>query len=92
MKFYLASFRVIKFCLHPPLLSSLSLCYLHCRFFGSPEQLAVGVGVPGNRLELIGCLVAGAHSFSHVSLSKELATASPELTLPMFCGKSAYNI
>ena len=44
-------------------------------------------GVPGCRLELIGCLVAGAHSFSHIGLSKELATASPELTLPMFCGE-----
>ncbi len=58
------------------------------RFFGSPEQAAVLVGVPGRRLELKGCLVAGPHSFSHVGLSKELATANPELTLPMFCGKS----
>ena len=57
------------------------------RFFGSPEQAAVLVGVPGSRLELKGCLVAGPHSFCHVGLSKELATASPELTLPMFCGK-----
>ena len=44
--------------------------------------------MPGRRLELKGCLVAGPHSFSHVGLSKELATANPELTLPMFCGKS----
>ena len=58
------------------------------RFFGSAEQAAVLVGVPGRRLELKGCLVAGPHSFSHVGLSKELATANPELTLPMFCGKS----
>ena len=43
--------------------------------------------VPGSRFELIGCLVAGAHSFSHVGLSRELAMASPELTLPMFCGE-----
>ena len=62
--------------------------YVVARFFGSPEQAAVLVGVPGRRLELKGCLVAGPHSFSHVGLSKELATANPELTLPMFCGKS----
>ena len=60
------------------------------RFFGSPEQAAVFGGVPGRRLELKGCLVAGPHSFSHVGLSKELATVNPELTLPMFCGKSKF--
>ena len=57
------------------------------RFFGSIDQPVVTAGIPGGRLELMGCLVAGAHSFSHVGLSRELAMASPELTLPMFCGK-----
>jgi hypothetical protein len=69
-------------------LSLLIYMYVIARFFGSPEQAAVLVGVPGRRLELKGCLVAGPHSFSHVGLSKELATANPELTLPMFCGNS----
>lgn len=40
-----------------------------------------------SRSELLGCLKGGAYSQNHVSLSKELALANPELTLPMFCGE-----
>ena len=36
---------------------------------------------------LLGCLTGGAYSQSHVDISKELAFANPELTLPLFCGK-----
>ena len=50
------------------------------RFFTSTEG-------GGSRPELLGCLTAGAYSQSHVALSKELAFANPELTLPMFCGE-----
>ena len=45
-----------------------------------------GDGLEG-RSELLGCLKGGAYSQNHVGLSKELALANPELTLPMFCGK-----
>lgn len=38
------------------------------------------------RAELLGCLKGGSYSQTHVGLSKELALANPELTLPMFCG------
>ena len=40
----------------------------------------------GNRTELLGCLTTGAYSQCHITLSRELALANPELTLPMFCG------
>ena len=39
------------------------------------------------RAELMGYITAGAYSQAHVALSKELAHANPELTLPMFCGE-----
>lgn len=39
------------------------------------------------RPELLSCLKGGTYSQSHVELSKELALANPELTLPLFCGE-----
>lgn len=47
---------------------------------------ASGEGVD-SRSELLWCLKGGAYSQTHVGLSRELALANPELTLPMFCGK-----
>lgn len=44
------------------------------------------------RAELQGCLKGGTYSQSHVRLSKELALANPELTLPIFCGMSTRDI
>ena len=41
-----------------------------------------------SRPELLGCLTGGAYSQSHVTFSKELATSNPELTFPLFCGRS----
>jgi len=50
------------------------------RFFASGEN-------GGGRPLLLGCLTGGAYSQLHVDISKELALANPELTLPLFCGK-----
>ena len=40
----------------------------------------------GRRTDLLSSLTAGAYSQCHMILSRELAQANPELTLPMFCG------
>jgi len=51
-----------------------------CRYFTAQVE-----GLE-SREELTGCLKGGAYSQNHIELSKELALANPELTLPMFCG------
>lgn len=55
------------------------------RFFATSIE-----GLDG-RAELLGCLKGGAYSQTHVGLSKELALANPELTLPMFCGEMRWG-
>ena len=55
------------------------------RFFVSAEN-------EEGRSELLGCLMGGAYSPSHVAISKELALANPELTLPIFCGMFVQQI
>lgn len=52
------------------------------RYFASSIE-----GLEG-RAELLGCLKGGTYSQSHVGLSRELALANPEITLPLFCGES----
>ena len=54
----------------------------------SSRYFATSIEGLAGRSELLGCLKGGAYSQCHVGLSRELALANPELTLPMFCGKS----
>ena len=56
------------------------------RFFVSSEE----DNDTGRRTDMLGCLTAGAYSQCHMTLSRELAIANPELTLPMFCGVFNY--
>lgn len=48
------------------------------RFFGGDDD---------DRPELMGC-ISGTYSNAHIVLSRELASSNPELTLPLFSGKS----
>ena len=43
-----------------------------------------------SRPELLGCLTGGTYSQGHVTFSKELATSNPELTFPLFSGRSTF--
>lgn len=52
------------------------------RFFVAAEE----DNDTGRRINLLGSLTAGAYSQCHITLSRELAQANPELTMPMFCG------
>ncbi len=53
------------------------------RFFVSVDE----DNSTGRRINLLSSLTAGAYSQCHMTLSRELAQANPELTLPMFCGR-----